>query len=227
MRLAHPGFTAPTTLLALALAGPTNASLIIQQDPGQNYIAWEAESGDPIIGVDSSRSWSIDTDSVVATGPAGTAPTGNGATITWTLEITNAPAVDDWNLFVLGGATDSDGVGGSGGHNSFFGPDDFNLPAGSTDVFTFDNGSGFNNIAWRSAFDAVESSTFGNGSIVTFTFQFREPGYLIDRIVLSPDSLSSSQLDALDNSTVVIPEPASFVLATTGLGLLLTRRRRG
>ncbi|MEM6457785.1 MAG: PEP-CTERM sorting domain-containing protein [Planctomycetota bacterium] len=219
------GLTAYAAAATFPLAFNAHAALVIQQDVGQNYIAWEAESGDPVIGVDGPRSWSVDTDSVVATGPAGSAGAGNIASITWTLEITNAPAVDDWNLFVLGGATDSDGVGGSGGHNSFFSPDDFNLPSGSADVSEFDNGSGFNNITWRTAFDAVEASTFGNGSTVTFTFQFREPGYLIDRIVLSPDSLSSSQLDALTNSAIV-PEPASLVLAATGLGLLVVRRHR-
>lgn len=225
MNLSRLALTVFAPAAACSLTLNAHAALFIQQDASENYIAWEAESGDPVIGVDGSNSWSVGADSVVATGPAGSASAGNTASITWTLEITNAPALDDWNLFVLGGATDSDGVGGSGGHNSFFAPNDFNLPAGSTDVFTFDNGSGFNNISWRTVSDAVEASTFGNGSTVTFTFQFREPGYLIDRIVLSPDSLSSSQLDALTNSAVV-PEPASLVLAATGLGLVVVRRRR-
>ena len=229
--------TAALAALSAAALAAAPATGAVVQDPGANYIAFEAENFDissTEIVNGTPTMWAV-----VADGDAdgGAALTHQGAFVT---NPDNDVFVGYDLTFVTGGTYQLyvRREANSGGSNSFFvGASN----SGVTDPTAAAGFSQFDNVLGSPTFPFGQYIYIGNdetdagqadaytldvtaGETLTFYAKAREVGYLLDRIVLSTEEdLSMAQLAALPNSGIPEPATASLLAVAAGLGL---RRRR-
>lgn len=210
--------------LVLVLTSGAALALPIIQQSG-NYFAWEAE-GTAATRAAGTSAWS----EVPYTGASGVGAiqaTGNhnldsSADIfnSYELQVTDASQATSGSYYLfLRRAKPFAG-------DSVWRPNALNVdPTGGSFTLLNDSPGNVSQLSWFSTLATYSFAGSDNGDVLTFTIKPREAGYVIDRIVLSQNAgLSHAQLDALSNSTVVVPEPATLALA--GLGLLMVAGRR-
>ncbi len=213
----------------LLAATPLAQAGFVWQAPGDDYIAFEAESFERIDDLDGDGvGWNLSADAA-ASGGEYLHATKNGpndpveSEAVFQLQFTTAGSYQLYARYRLSTA-------GSGGQDSFFVPGDFGQPAdvvrgtGTQDVYDW---------GYFASYTVDDPADLNNP--LEFRLGVRESSFRLDRVVLTTTDYGSGTyisdadallLDALGNSALV-PEPTTCVLLLVGgLGLLVTSRRR-
>lgn len=209
------------TLATLSWFSATSNAAVIIQASGTDYLAYEAEddlvtaAGWSSVGTDPAASGS---GALTSGGPTSSSGAGSSSLFTHTIQFAEAGTYSLYIRRNSGNANNGDGVFAANAFDS----------TSSVSAVSIGKSSEYR---WtETSLDFTISEVSGSGPAVgeelNYTIKRRASNFIVDRIVFSTQAgLSSTQLDALTNST--IPEPASLALVGLGGLLLMTRKPRG
>ncbi len=218
------------TLGVLLLAAPLAQADFVWQAPGDDYIAFEAESFVRIDDLDGDgHGWDPRAEAAASGGTYLHAVDSSGNTpdeseAVYQLQFTTSGT---YRLYVRHRSTTAN----TASQDSFFRPGDFDQPA--------DVGAGTNDddetYRWGYFGNYTVSDPDDLAALLGFRLGIREGNFRLDRVVLTTTDFGGSSyipmasaggLEALGNSAWV-PEPTACVLLLVGsLGLVITSRRR-